>query len=123
MICHIKVGGTDAVTNTITKTKSVASGLRGSDHRWRGRTTIPAVTENTMDANRDPTPIRFLATTDGGVEVSSADVPGGAPRLRRVRKSKREKKAIATSISKILANLPLSKLKIVIGTSKLPQVS
>lgn len=103
------MGGTDAVTTTITKTKSVASGLGISEHRRGGRRGISAANESTINAHTGPLPVRAQTTTSEGVNV------GISPRWLQVRKSKREKETIVTRVSKVLGRLPLSKLKIVVG--------
>jgi len=58
MIENIKVGGTDAVSTTLSKTtQSVSSGLKRSVHRGA----VNSVSDSTLDASTDRTFLPALA--------------------------------------------------------------
>ncbi len=108
------------MTTTISRTKqSVANGLGRSDHGgFRGGVGVLDFGESvTSSARTDP-----ALSTGGSMYCGSDDVAAGAPRENRAGRSRRALKTIAARVTKLFRNLPLSKLKIVVGKSRLPCV-
>eukprot|EP00752_Nemacystus_decipiens_P010943 g9725.t1 len=110
------VGGTDAVSTTLSKTKqSVASGLKRSEHGGSsGKGDTHGVSEGSIYAGTNPVFTPALASTSEVADVGSARVPAEAPSSQRVGGSEKEKTTVAYKVQKFLGGLPLSKLKIVI---------
>ncbi len=109
------------MTTTITRTRqSVANGLVGSDHRGsRGGVGVLDFGENgTSSASTDPA----LSSTGGGVYFGSDGVAAGSSGKNRAGRSRRALKTIAARVTRVFRSLPLSKLKIVVGQSRLPYV-
>lgn len=97
------------MSTTINSTKqSVTSGLKRYEHpRTEGGGGDQSVSDSTANAGTDAV---FLPAL--GPEAGSTGVPSESPNEN----CKTEKKTLASKVSSLIGVLPLSKLKIVIGT-------
>lgn len=104
------------MTITISRTKqSVAHGLGRSDRSsFRGGLGVLDFSDSASSAARTDS---ALSSAGGGVHFGSNGVAAGAPREKKAGRVGRAWKSIAGRVTRIFRNLPLSKLKIVLGKS------